>query len=239
MRELRAFRATRGARGIKNTRVVIGIDRRHGQLPGRAHRIGPLHRLHGRRGLTNGDDRKIREVTGNLGKHCQSLIISHQQLGRGIVQCISHFIRDPPSVHAHDDPADRDHPPVGKDPLGVIAQCNRHPVAGANALALQPRRKIGDQLTCLGKGPALIAVNNVLLIRIALTQHPQIPHRTRSVLVRFEGLPPMFDRCQFKKRAGCSDHRDRAAIVFHDLITHPECPSFLSVGFFSPQVSVV
>ena len=121
MRELRAFRAPRGAGGIKNTGIVIGIDRRHGQLTGFAHRIDPLHRLHGWRGLANGDNRQIREATGNLGKHCQSLIISHQQLGRGIVQCIGHFIRDPPGVHTHDDPADRDHPPVGKDPLGVIA----------------------------------------------------------------------------------------------------------------------
>ena len=85
MSELRAFRATRGAGGIENTRVVIGIDRRHGQLTGLAHRVGPLHRLHGRRGLAHRDDSQIREVIGNLGKHCQSLIVGYQQLGPGIV----------------------------------------------------------------------------------------------------------------------------------------------------------
>ena len=59
MSQLRAFGTPRGAGGIKNTGIVIGIDRRHGQLTGFAHRIEPLHRLHGLRGLANGDNRAM------------------------------------------------------------------------------------------------------------------------------------------------------------------------------------
>ena len=100
------------------------------------------------------------------------MIVSNQQLGLRITQRVGHFICDPPGVHTHHDPADCNHAPVGKDPLGVIAQSNRHTVTRTDALRLKPGREISDQLARLCEGPTLIAVDNVFLITIALPHHP-------------------------------------------------------------------
>ena len=59
MRELSALGTTCGTRRIEDTSIVVGVDGGHGQLPGLAHRVGPLHRLYRRRGLTHSDDSQI------------------------------------------------------------------------------------------------------------------------------------------------------------------------------------
>ena len=176
MGQLRALRPACRARGVKYAGIVVGLDRRHGQLGGAGDRIRPLDRLDRWRRLTHCHHSHIGKVSGNLGEHRQSLIVRDQYLGFGVIERIGHLVSNPPRVHAHNDAAHRNHTPVGENPLRVVAQRDGHAVSRAYALSLQPRSKIRDDLSRLGKGPALVAINDIFLVGITLAEHPQISH---------------------------------------------------------------
>ena len=81
VRKLRAFRSPSRPRCVENAGIVVGVDIGHGQITGPLHRVRPLCCRDRRVRFTYRHHRHIREVTGNLGKNCQPLIISHQELG--------------------------------------------------------------------------------------------------------------------------------------------------------------
>ena len=172
MSELSALRTARGTRGVKNTGVIIWIDGRHRQLCGAGNSIGPLCGRNGWRCVAHCHDAQIGVVVRNLRENGEPLVIGDQQTGLGVIERVGHLIRYPPGIHTHYCAADGNHAPIGKDPLRVVAQCNGDTITGPNILRLQPGSEIRHDLTCLGKGPTLVTINDVFLVAVALSQHP-------------------------------------------------------------------
>ena len=59
----------------------------------------------------------------------QALLINEKQLWPAVTQRERHLMRLPERVHGHRDGADRRRRIKGDDPLGIVAQGDRHPVA--------------------------------------------------------------------------------------------------------------
>ena len=185
--ELGALREARGAGGVEDAGVGVGIDIDLRQVPpvrgDLADHVPPIRpaALPARTATRDRVPQHLRV----LGDARDTLGVGEHDLGLGVVEAVGHLGGGPPGVHADHGDTDADAGPVDQHPFRIVAHGDGDAVARLHADADHPVGGGRHQLVRLSVSEPFVAVDQVVAVGESGGGEPQRADVRRGVL---EGL---------------------------------------------------
>ena len=120
----------------------------------------------------------------------EPLGIAEHHLGGRVLHGVEQLVRHPPGVHPHRGGPHGDAGPVAEHPLRVVSHGDGDAIAGHDPLRREPARDGSDVAMGVGVGPALVAVDEVVVVRVGRAGEPVLAQRGRAARVGANALAP-------------------------------------------------
>ena len=134
-----------------------------------------------------GDERRNPGITLEPGA---ALLVHHQQLRVGELECLAHLRAGPPPVHGHQDRVEAGDGPEREDPLAAVGRAHGDAVTGSDVVPLlQPARQRpdeGDQLVEVDAGA--VAEHIAVAVAEPVRTEEHVTHGVRPVAEDPEAL---------------------------------------------------
>ena len=166
--ELCTFGKPSCSRGIKNCRVIIGINLHCGQHTRicQCHHFAPRHRPI-RSTITTHSNHLERSSVGGLGKSLKAFIVCNEHCRLTVVEGVLHFARRPPCIHTHSSSTEGHCCPIRNNPFGVVTHRDCYTCARAHTHTVKVGRQFAHLGMYIGIGITLVFIDQVVLLSVA------------------------------------------------------------------------